>query len=169
MDWINNSVLWCKCRVGVLCIPCAYSILAFTLHILAATLNPTWNLEPTIPVCLVATIKCNTGPVAMHNTVFGPCRLQVLKLLYIVCFSVLVFNSANVAMCNARCPVVTIHTGTVFMTQPRSWTNYTITLQLLLCSVKEYWSLPLKDHAIWFHEIISVLWAKVRSVFENMT
>jgi hypothetical protein len=65
---------------------------------------------------MVATIMCNTGPVAMIWALnFGPCRLQVLKLLYIVCFSVLVANSANVAMCNTRCPVATIHTGTVFM------------------------------------------------------
>ena len=35
-------------NVGILHIPCAYSILVFILHILAAILNPTWNLDPSL-------------------------------------------------------------------------------------------------------------------------
>src|ERR1700683_2787546 len=57
----------------------------------------------------------------MHNTVFGPkfqafsgpAGLHAPKLLYIVDFSALVANLANVAMHNTRCPVATIHTGIV--------------------------------------------------------
>src|ERR1700683_160943 len=40
----------------------------------------------------------------------GPVKLQALKLLYMVYFSI---NSANVAMHNTSCPVATIHTGIV--------------------------------------------------------
>ena len=65
-------------------------------------------------------VTYNAGPVASHNTGFEPRfwalqGLQVLKLLYIVYFSALVANLANVAMCHAGCPVATIQNATVYV------------------------------------------------------
>jgi len=60
----------------------------------------------------------NAGPVASRHAGFGPrfwalWGLQVPKLLYIVYFSALVANLANVATCHAGCPVATIQNATV--------------------------------------------------------
>ena len=58
-----------------------------------------------------------SGPVAMDNTVFGHkfrhCGATSSEITIYSIFSALVAKMENVATCNARCPVATIHTGTI--------------------------------------------------------
>ena len=59
----------------------------------------------------------DAGPVAMDNTVFWhkfrPCGATSSEITIYSIFSALVAKTENVATCNARCPVATIHAGTI--------------------------------------------------------